>query len=156
MSEFDCKRFNPSIHEKYSPNLYKNLKSLTSISVYKSPKVFRDNDGCLWLGVIYDGDFIGCRFNRCLAKPNVISELGCYSSLTHELKEVQDFWEEYQSKGRCAIDVDHTMIFINDLTRYTKMGDVRACNWCGLEQKKRKRLFVKVVSDWVNMEGGVA
>lgn len=59
-------------------------------------------------------------------------------------QELPDFWTHYYEKGRCAIDPEHKVGFIDDESRWdVAMEDgkpqERKCQWCGSATQVMKR-----------------
>lgn len=49
----------------------------------------------------------------------------------HWLDVTDQFWADYQNKGRCILDKHHTTYFSRAETRFTETKHSRLCNWCG-------------------------
>lgn len=146
MKTEEIESINPSLGEKFSPNLHAFLKRQPKIELPHD--VYREPDGALWIGYKYDGDFIGARLNYVLCA-GAKSDVGCFTTLS--LSAVPDFWSEYKAVGRCAIDRTHSVYYLNADSRYTESGDDRTCNWCGLRQAKRITREVIDHVSWVPM-----
>lgn len=118
----------PKNGEKFSPNLHRFMKNkgaaLASVQL-----VYEDLDGILWIGYCDDHFFNGTRLVSVLCdhKAQTFAHIGKAQTLT----EVSDFWERYLRDGRCAIDQNHSMYFLNDSSRWKTNGDIRSCQWCG-------------------------
>jgi len=54
----------------------------------------------------------------------------CLAGGLGSLEELPDFWTRYQQIGRCAIDAEHKMKFV-DSGRYAACDGVQTCQWCG-------------------------
>ena len=140
----------PKLHERYSPNLYQWLNDKYSnwkyaCDVYVSP------EGRLFIGIINNGDFLGCNLMAVLCNGSK-ERIGSYIE-GKKFKKVKNFWKEYQRIGRCAIDKKHVEYFINDNNRwkYSKLGKTRHCQWCGnCTQTEKVRKVVTFESRWVN------
>lgn len=63
------------------------------------------------------------------------------------MTDIADFWGRYLKIGRCAIDEDHTMHFINSENRYSMEGEIRTCNWCGA--KHLRTVETKIIEEQV-------
>lgn len=58
-------------------------------------------------------------------------------------EELPNFWEEYDSLGKCSFDPDHCLYFNRE--RYVETGDgKRVCLWCG--RKEILHVFEEVVT----------
>lgn len=145
----DVSSVNPVHGNKYSRNLFKYLTSGQNSLVSRYFRVFKDGEGALWIGYA-DGDYlIGARLLQvlCLGRK---AERWAYPHLISKLTEVPDFWKRYQAIGRCAIDPEHQMYFVDDETRWQVDGDYRRCLWCGeAEQKRDIRVETVEHESWV-------
>lgn len=134
-TNFDRELVSPDRDSKYSLNLYRYLRRAKSDLQFV--KAFRQvESGELWLGFLFDGDFIGNRMMRILCD----SRTAAYSFSMRDvgtLDEVPEFWTAYLRDGRCAIDPEHRMGFIGDTQRWTIQGSRRRCNWCGNAEQQR-------------------
>jgi hypothetical protein len=137
----DLAAIHPGLGKKYSPNLYAFLraKARRSKDVLSRFRVYRDVEGTLWLGYMFDGDLIGTRLSRVLIDG---AQAEIYSFGLSELTELDNFWQQYQAIGRCAIDPEHGMGFIGDDARWNVRGDHRSCQWCGNATQKLERYTV--------------
>ena len=139
----------PSIHPKFSPNLWRFLRKNPTQRDYG--RVWRDNSGTLWIGWIDEGVFlIGARLVavlcggwRCHTSARPFSQLG-------ELVELDGFWLRYVAVGRCAIDSEHRMGFIGDESRFITDVDQRECAWCGHKQYLRRWTETVHRAQWEN------
>lgn len=128
-TEFNVEDFNPKKSPKYSPNLYKWIKSQR----LSHPRIYRDKEGRLWIGLIDDkfpGDFLGCRLAGVLCEGRK-ERMGWRPNFVSKITECIDFWSEYRQAGRCAIDPDHGEYFVGEESRWYQEGNVRHCLWCG-------------------------
>ncbi len=150
----DLEKINPKNGSKFSPNLFKFIKSKKSRGLYR---VYKDAKGTLYIGHI-DNDFgDGPWFTGAMLI--TVLCLG-FSSTTYakavrenELVEVVGFWDDYYKNGRCAIDTDHTGSFMGDDDRWNQSGDKRECTWCGNFSQVLRRWTVQVEkSEWVSSE----
>jgi hypothetical protein len=137
----DLAVIHPNHGKKYSPNLYDFLraKARHNKDVLSRSRVYRDVEGTLWLGYMFDGEFIGTRLSRVLVDG---AQAEIYSYGSSGLTELQNFWQQYQAIGRCAIDPEHRMGFIGDDARWNVHGDHRSCQWCGNATQKLERYTV--------------
>lgn len=121
------KKINPKNGEKYSIGLFRFLK--------RNPQyhhAYRDRDGVLYLGYMYDGEFHGQRLGMILSgrKQNY-----CYTG-SFNWRELKSFWTRYIRIGRCALDPKHLFTYDG---RYKLIGKtVRQCQWCGAKMKLRR------------------
>lgn len=155
----DVTQIAPDCGEKFSPNLYRWLTSrrdttcadalIGSSSRILASRVYQDPSGTLWIGALFhDRELIGSRLMSVLC--NGASEsTAAWQNV--DAVEVPDFWARYMKDGWCAIDVDHTMSFIGDLSRWRVSGDSRSCQWFGNVSQVLKR-WTKTVQceEWVN------
>jgi hypothetical protein len=125
----DVRAVDPCKGAKYSPNLHRWLTAPRYGSRVWTSRVYRDEEGELWIGFLDIGDLIGTKLMRVLCF-GAKAETFCWMNLKG-LVEVPDFWPRYVRDGRCAIDTAHQMNFIGDDTRWTSNGGTRACLWCG-------------------------
>lgn len=129
----DVRAVAPRNGAKYSPNLYRWLTMRNKKHHAWASRVYRDESGTLWIGMIDLGDLIGARLMNVLCY-GAKAESCCWVNL-RGLVEVADFWPRYIADGRCAIDTEHRQHFIGDDTRWTQDGGKRACLWCGKAQQ---------------------
>lgn len=125
----DLAAVNPRNGAKYSPNLYRWLTMRNKKHHAWTSRVYRDETGMLWIGMLDLGDLIGARLMNVLCY-GTKAESCCWVSL-RGLVEVADFWPRYVAEGRCAIDPEHKASFVGNDGRWTVDGDTRACLWCG-------------------------
>lgn len=143
----------PSLNPAYSPNLHSFSKAWMRRATREMPEVWRgDADWHLWIGTMYkDGDdhFVGCHLAAVLSKgAHENRNRGAYIGLNqHNMTHIADFWERYLKIGRCAIDEDHTIHFINSENRYSMDGDIRTCNWCGA--KHQRTVETKIIEEHI-------
>ena len=144
LSEID-----PANHPRYSPNLYRWLNMRGKKYRAKTSRIYRSEDGTLFIGMIDDGLLIGCRLNAVLSYGTKATACCFVGNL--RIEEVSDFWPRYVSDGRCAIDTEHKAHFIGDETRWLYDGDRRSCQWCGKHHQVLKRWTVTTeASKWVS------
>lgn len=133
--------FKPKKHPKYSPNLYKWLRKRKK--TFQSLEIFSDEHNRLWIGnIIYNNNgaemLHGCLLMRILcngSKSDFMSYL-VSGHFTGPLTPVLDFWEQYEKLGRCAIDKDHQINFIDESSRWKTNDDERECLWCNNYKQK--------------------
>lgn len=149
----DIAKIDPKNGNKFSPNLFKFIKSKTYYGLYK---VYKDNKGVLYIGVVDNdyGDgfwFAGALLMQvlCLGR-GATTYARAVSYKDNNFMEVAGFWDEYYKNGRCAIDGGHARSFIGDDDRWNKSGDKRECVWCGNFSQVLRRWTVEVEkSEWV-------
>lgn len=137
----------PEAGEKFSPNLYEYLKKRGVWANYM--RLWLDDKGTQWLGYFDDiGSFIGARLNQVLVNGKKAEDF-CYVNDMSSLKEVEGFWDAYLADGRCAIDREHEMLFLDERWNTAADGQSRSCRWCKkVEQKLFSRLVTKTVHEW--------
>ena len=133
----DVSAIHPRNGAKYSPNLHKWLTNRMSNHRAWTSRVYRDENGTLWIGMLDLGDMIGAKLYGVLCNGSQEKSF-CFVNL-RGLVEVSDFWPRYVAEGRCAIDTAHDHHFVGDDTRWTQDGDTRACLWCGKVQQVMAR-----------------
>ena len=138
----------PAMGEKYSPNLHAFLSARKNSSLKTYGRVFEDAEGLLWLGYFFDGDFIGARMSQVLCYGRTC-QMYSYSGMT--LKKLPEFWRQYEAHGRCALDPEHQMFFLNDKTRWAVHGDTRHCQWCGKVSQQLKTRIVSHTEEYWEM-----
>ena len=147
--EFNVEDFNPKNHPKYSPNLYKWIKS----QKLRYPRIYKDKEGRFWIGLIdkeFPGDLLGCRLAGVLCNGKK-ERMGWLLGFANQITECTNFWSEYRQDGRCAIDRDHAMAFVGDETRWQQDGDFRRCQWCGQATQRLHRWTETVArEEWRN------
>lgn len=151
-NNLDVASIAPQLASSFSPNLYRYMRKQRSFARYIT--VFRSSeDSTLWLGCIWDGDFIGARLMQVLCHGSR-TPTGCYSSLTPTLREVPGFWEQYLRLGRCAIDPEHRLSFTDD--RWVQQGFSRKCLWCGHQQQLKVWSEPVQKSRWESLQHAAA
>lgn len=139
----------PRLGEKFSPNLYAFLSAHKNNSLKKYGRVFKDAEGNLWLGYFFDGDFIGARMSQVLSYGSMC-QMFSYSGMA--LQELPEFWHQYETLGRCALDPEHRMFFLNAKARWAEHGDTRHCQWCGkVSQQRKTRVVSRTQEHWEMM-----
>jgi len=96
-------------------------------------------EGALFIGAPYnqhpdDTDFSGALLMSVLSRGTDATSY-CHVGAAKSLEVVERFWDNYLKIGRCTIDPEHQMHFI-DQNRYRFSGDVRTCLWCDASQRK--------------------
>lgn len=102
LNNLDIWRISPNRDPKFSTTLHSYLNKPCHPITRKHAMIYRTNEGELWLGYVFDGDFVGCRMNQ------VLTYGGKTSAATHlqmpdGLELVPDFWERYLENGIDAI-----------------------------------------------------
>lgn len=141
------KAISPSNGAKFSPNLFRWL-SLKGKRRAVTSKVYRDDRGDMFIGFIENGYFVGSRLIQVLC--DGVTPVMAYPGLQHSLKELDWFWDGYIKEGRCVIDPEHSISFLNDDNRWSIKGSKRSCLWCGeCTQVLKKWTEVVNRSEWV-------
>lgn len=144
----DLAAIDPANGDRFSTNLYKWLTMRSKKHRGWTSRVYRDEAGTLWIGMLDLGDLIGARLMNVLCY-GTKAESGCWVNL-RGLVEVTDFWPRYHRDGRCAIDIEHRTSFVGDDSRWRVNGDTRTCCWCGNAVQMLKRWTETVEhSAWV-------
>jgi hypothetical protein len=150
----DVRAVDPRNGAKYSPNLHRWLTMRSKKHHAWTSRVYRNESGMLWIGMMDLGDLIGARLMNVLCY-GTKAESFCYVGM-RGLVEVADFWPRYVADGRCAIDTAHREYFIGDDTRWTQDGDTRACLWCGKTRQVLERWTESVErQEWRNLQPNV-
>lgn len=138
----------PGRNVAFSPNLYEWMKKRahfyadgtgTPQTVWRVKSNSGDGaffEGSLMLGRAGDhGDFLGVRLMNVLCEGRKATSW-CFPNLLSNLEPVEDFWDRYVRVGRCAIDPDHSIHYLDDRWRQTA-ENARTCHWCGVVQTRR-------------------
>lgn len=143
----------PSLNPAYSPNLHSFSKAWMRRATREMPEVWReDATGYLYFGTMYQDSgacFVGSPLRAVLnngARENK-NRLAYIGFTQYNMTHMADFWERYLKIGRCAIDEDHTIHFINSENRYSMDGDIRTCNWCGA--KHQRTVETKIIEEHI-------
>lgn len=134
---------------QYSRNFYLWLKSQSS-RVWAF-RVYREKStNCLWVGILDGRELIGSKLIAILcngAKEKTAAWQGI------DAVEVEGFWDAYMAIGRCAIDPEHSMYFVDEATRWNVVGESRHCLWCKKASQVLTRHTHEVVTHkWQNSE----
>lgn len=132
----DVEQISPRNGAKFSPNLYAWMTAKGQASRVWASRVYMDDTKTLWIGVLRNRELIGCRLVGVLCN-GVHESTAAWQHI--DAVEVADFWANYTSTGRCAIDHDHDMHFMGDETRWITTGDARACAWCNKATQTLRR-----------------
>lgn len=138
----------PERGTKYSPNLYRWLTSKRNKTRMSALRVYRDTEGAFWIGMLVGRELFGSKLIAVLCN-GAREETAAWQGI--DAVEIPGFWDRYTVDGRCAIDEDHTMGFINGESRWSVSGDARTCQWCGKHSQTLKRWTEQVQrEEWVN------
>lgn len=143
---------NPMLDPKFSPNLYKFMRAQQRRGevLAQITRVFCEDTGTLWIGYRDDDFLIGAKLVSVLCN-GAKTTTWAFASMGG-LTELKDFWPRYTRDGRCAIDTEHRMHFLNDESRWATVGDRRSCRWCGnAEQVLHHSLHVIKRDHWVSI-----
>lgn len=150
--DFDA--INPKHGAKFSPNLYKwivgTLKAKPLYCQFEKLEVYKDGDGCLYIGFARTEDkgwLFGNQLFQILGGGQSLRSI--FAIDVTKMTPLKNFWHDYIKRGRCAIDKQHKQNFIGDETRWLIAGNARACQWCGnAMQKLTKRKEVVIHEVW--------
>lgn len=151
-TNLELRNIDPVRGAKYSPNLYAYLKRMAGKPWLHLQRVFVDEKGDKWLGYFDDvGHFTGSSMSRVLtvggkAQTFTFVDLG-------GLREIEGFWDQYVADGRCALDREHSVLFMDNRWQVSEDGNSRSCMWCGkVRQHKHESVTTKVVhnTEWLN------
>ncbi|MBP7824823.1 MAG: hypothetical protein KA011_06410 [Pseudomonas sp.] len=130
----------PKNSPAYSANLHRWMRSHGRVgdTVYrldaggKLARVY--GAGTLFLGQPYadysgDTDFSGVLLMRVLCNDSSATRV-CLAGDAPSLVEVENFWDQYKLLGRCAIDVNHSVVFRDEAQRFHIVDGQRTCKWC--------------------------
>jgi hypothetical protein len=140
ITNLQLSKINPSVHLKYSPNLYKYLRNRNKY--HEENHVYKDKENTLWIGYPDEGYFIGAQFMNVLCC-GVNAFAGAYYRIK-DLQIIPDFWQKYIDKGRCAIDPGHEKFWKDVRWVYSIDGRTRECLWC--KQAQNLKMGVKIVT----------
>ena len=140
---FDFNAVSPEAGPQFSPNLYawlrKNFKKRS-----EGPEVFRSEHGALYVGYMFDGDFIGAALSGILYQG---ARTGLFSYSGEKFTRIASFWPKYKKLGRCYLDPKHQDYYLDK--RWKEGPRRRTCLWCGHVQKKVSVREVVVKTRWV-------
>lgn len=145
------KNIAPSISPAFSPNLYRWLKAYghayddggvaeTVYRVVPDTRLAKEfGASALFIGCPYeqyegDTDFSGSLLISVLCNGSQAKRF-CYAGAAPSLVQVEGFWDNYLSIGRCAIDTEHNEHFYS-VDRYIGDSLKRTCLWCGWTSNK--------------------
>ena len=140
---FDITEVSPKEGPQFSPNLYAWLRK-NFRRRHEQPEVFRSDHGALYVGFIFDGDFIGAALNGILCQG---ARTGLCSYSAKEFTRIASFWPKYKKLGRCYLDPKHNDYYLDK--RWKEGPRRRTCLWCGYVQKKVTTREVVVRTAWV-------
>lgn len=141
-NNLDLQSIHPCNGVAFSPNLHRFMAARQRRVSARFLHVYKDSEGTLWLGFLDEGMLIGAQLMRVLCL-GAKTETYCFTHLG-ALAKVTDFWPRYQAVGRCAIDPDHKIAFIDDDTRWSREMDQRSCVWCSQCQQRLDRCIEPV------------
>lgn len=149
----DLDQIAPKCGAKYSANLHRWLTSKNHPTRSWASRVYRDTRDILWIGILDGRELFGTKLIAVLC--NGASEpTAAWQNI--DAVEVPDFWAQYTLVGRCAIDLDHSMMFVDDKTRWSVTNDVRACTWCKASQHLKRWTENVERQEWVNTPQGLS
>lgn len=130
---------NPKLSPAFSANLFKWLQKhgRAGDTVYRFGEgelsaIYRA--GTLFIGQPYndyhnDTAFSGALLMSVLCVGKSATRW-CYPGYALELSAIESFWDRYCTVGRCAIDPDHRIGFVDDAKRYVMGNHQHTCSWC--------------------------
>lgn len=141
------KHIDPALWDAYSPNLVKWLKAAgrDGDCVFrlragaKLERVYGPN--AMFVGQkfnfddAFDTDFSGALLMGTMTFGRNATRY-CHAGLFPQLQEIDNFWQQYIDKGRCAIDPDHRVIFRENNRIVTREGESH-CAWCSAKVTDR-------------------
>jgi len=132
------------IHPKHSPAYSKNLRLWMMNHGRAGDNIFQAVAGsklaqlygvdAFFIGQHYDGyegdnDFSGVQLMQVLCMGSSANR-ACFPGGSQMLTEVSDFWNRYERVGRCAIDPNHQIMFVEFEKRFHHVDGQRTCRWC--------------------------
>jgi hypothetical protein len=147
----------PRNGNKYSPNLHAFMQKRLRDCEASTWMVATSDDGylCLvWEWLDEHGkhrDYVstllmGVLCNGAKAQTSIV--------LNRTFTFHPDFWQTYKAIGRCAVDPEHKVWFLNDDERWevSEDGKIRSCRWCG-NHTQRFEEYTEVVhrTRWVDV-----
>lgn len=141
----------PVMSPAYSPNLYafiaKSEREHKPITVYR---VAQENQsypvGELFIGYQDDnGCFNGSRLNNVLIKGSK-TDRWAFTKLNGVIEPVPDFWDRYRELGRCYLDPEHRIHFVDE--RWEVQATTRTCRWCGRKEHKHFVPVTTIRTEW--------
>jgi hypothetical protein len=138
--------------DRYSKNLQRYLRSWNKkyrSTPFETPEVYMGTDGTRYIGRLSEGSLYGSKLMAALVLGGR-AIIGCYLRAP-EVTPIENFWRDYVAIGGCAIDPDHSVVFLDEDTRWQVEGDVRRCIWCGKATQVLRRWTETVEREaWVN------
>jgi hypothetical protein len=142
----DLELIAPDKGAKYSPNLYQWMKAQERRKRAWAMRVYRDvGNSTFWIGMLDGRELIGSKLIGVLCN-GAKEHTAAWQNI--DAVEISGFWIDYVANGRCAIDIDHSICFINDESRWSVNGAHRDCVWCG---KASQRLAAVTHTEWVTV-----
>ncbi|WP_227742200.1 hypothetical protein [Janthinobacterium sp. HH102] len=141
------KQLAPSVSSSFSPNLHRWMRKkahfytdggvLQTVYRVKPDTVLASEIGAGTLMIGYpdspgESGFSGVRLMSVLCL-GVEARSFYHIGMASMLDEVEGFWGNYLTVGRCAIDPTHKEGFAD---RYSMDGDTRTCLWCGAKHER--------------------
>lgn len=140
---------NIKVSDKYSSNLYLYVRQRKRITMlrhkptgdyYFTYSNWRDDEWKHICGARLANVLTG-RKTDC-SDPYMAVYLGVFYA---DCEEVTDqFWRDYIRSGRCAFDRNHDRWWLGDENRFTDVGTMKRCNWCGQWFTKHVEKVVKI------------
>lgn len=147
-NNLDVSRLSPKWGDKYSLNLYRWLTAQGRRAYAEYSRVYKDTNGTLWIGILQDKELFGSHLMGVLCNG---AQEGTAAHQRVDAQEVPDFWDNYISIGRCAVDTEHSTNFVNAESRWRTRGDRRFCEWCHKASQTLKRWSETIPCEgWVN------
>lgn len=146
-NNLDLDAISPEKGPQYSRNFHLWLKSQSSrVLAYR---VYREKlTGCLWVGILDGRELIGSKLIAVLCN-GLKEKTAAWQGV--DAVEVEGFWESYMAIGRCAVDPEHSMYFVDEATRWSVVGESRHCLWCKKASQVLTRQTREVVThNWEN------
>lgn len=108
--------------------------------------------GLLYIGHMFDDGWMhGSRLSTVTCEGSRTASFAFGPNFGMQI--IPDWWEHYISLGKCCIDPEH--YFYADSERWeANGGSLRACNWCGLVQRKRCWIEPVERETWETIEAG--
>ena len=162
----NVEKFKPDSTGKYSPLLYKWLKSKRfsyARQVFQTGSMIdRNVRSDQWrpreilIGDLHDGYISGRNLGDIICGTHGVKSHGfAYTANGFNAIEItNEFWATYERIGRCVWDHSHTLHMIGDENRwhYIGGGRQRECQWCGRVFEKTVKLKTviefKEVENW--------
>lgn len=136
-------KIHPDKHPRFSRNLYFWLAHRKRDGFREKCQVWHNvENNTYYIGYEYDGSIIGRCLHTILCKIGYTNTLYSYTLNKLDVVLVENFWEQYESKGKCFIDPEHELYWYEN-NRWCTHGDIRKCMWCN---NYTQRLIVEPVT----------